>query len=112
CRVVEGAQGDALLNGGDAGVVDDAALSESGTAVQNTVAYSGDLVSGGDHALLRIYHDVQHGLDGLVVGRHGDLTDHILAAGYLMGQATIDADALAQALCKDLAALRLHKLIL
>src|SRR5699024_5874898 len=49
--VVEGAKGDALLDGGDARVVDDAALSEGHAAVEHPVADGGDLVGGGDNAV-------------------------------------------------------------
>src|SRR5699024_6288984 len=84
--VVEGTQGDALLDGGDAGVVDDAALGEGGAAVEDAVAHCGDLIGGGDDALLRVHHDVQHGLDGLVVGGHGDVHHHVLPAGNLVGE--------------------------
>ena len=110
--VVEGAQGDALLDGGDARVVDDAALSEGHAAVEHPVADGGDLVGGGDNAVDRVHHDVQHRLDGLAVGGHGDLPDHVLTAGDLVGQTAVDADALAQTLGEDLAALRLHELVL
>ena len=110
--VVEGAQGDALLNGRDARVVDDAALREGHAPVEHPVADGSDLVGGGDDALDRVHHDVQHGLDGLGVGGHGDVLLDVLAAGDLVGQTAVDADALAQALGEDLAALRLHKLVL
>ena len=110
--VVEGPQGDALLDGLDAGVVNDAALGEGHAAVEDAVAHSGDLVGGGDDALGGVHHDVQNRLDGLAVGGHGDVLLHVLAAGDLVGQAAVDADALAQALGEDLAAVGLHELVL
>ena len=110
--VVEGPKGDALLDGLDAGVVDDAAGGEGHAAVEDTVAHSGNLIGGGDDALGGVHHDVQHCLDGLVVGGHGDILLHVLTAGDLVGQAAVDADALAQALGEHLAALGLHELIL
>ncbi len=110
--VVKGAEGNALFDGFNALVVDDAALGEGGAAVEDAVADGVDLVGAGDHALLRIDHDVQNGLDGLVVGGHGDVVLDVVAAGDLMGQLAVDADALAEALGEDLAGVGVHKLIL
>ena len=111
-RIVEGAQGDALLNGLDAGLVNDAALGESHAAMEHTVAHGRDLIGGGDNAFDGVNHDVQHCLNGLAMGGHGDILLHVVPAGDLVGQTAVDADALAQALGEDLAALGLHKLVL
>ena len=110
--VVQGAQGDALLNGGDAGVVDEAGLGEGHAAVQDAVAHGVDLIGGLDHAIDRIHQDVQNGLDGFGMGGHGDIQHNFIAAGDAVVQPSVDADSLAQALGGHVAGVRVHQLIL
>jgi len=62
CGVMQGAQGDALFDGLDDLVIDDAGVGELHAAMQHTVADSIDLVHGLDHAVLRIDQDLQNSL--------------------------------------------------
>ena len=109
--VVQGAQGDAFLDGLDAGIVNDAGIGELHAAVQDTMANGIDLVSGLDHALHRIYQDLENRLDGLGVGGHGDIL-HDLLVTHLVGKAAVNVDTLAQALGGNDAGIRVHQLVL
>ena len=81
--------------------------------MHHAVAHSVDLGSGLDDAVLSIQQCIQNSLDGLCMGRHGNFKFAlVILAGDLVGQAAIDADALAQALCKHLIGVRVHQLIL
>ena len=111
--IVQGTQGDALLDGLNAGVVDDAALRERHAAVEHAVAHRVDLIHAGDHAVITAEQGGQDGLDRLGVGGHGDLGLELLVlGGDLMGQAAVDADALAQTLRQYIPCGGVHQLIL
>ena len=110
-RVVKGAQGDALLDGLDDLVVDNAGVGELHAAMEHTVANGIDLVNGLDDTVHRIYQDVQNRGNGLGMGGHGDVLDHLLIAD-LVGQAAVDVDPLAQALGGNFAAFGVHELVL
>ena len=69
--VVQGGQGDALLDGSHDLVGDEDGLGELLAAVHHAVAHSVDLVHGADDAVLGIHQSVQHGLNGLGMGGHG-----------------------------------------
>ena len=111
--VVEGGQGDALLNGGHDLVVNAHGGGELLPAVDHPVAHRVDLGGGLNDPVLRAQQGVQHGLDGLGMGGHGDLKLVLgVLGGDLVGQAAVDADALAQALGQHLAGVGVHELIL
>ena len=110
-RVVEGSQGDARLNGLDAGIVNDAGIGELHAAMEHPVTHGINLVHGLDDAFLGVLENLQHSGNGLGVGGHGNVLDHLLVA-YLVGQTAVDVDTLTQALGRYIAGLRVHQLIL
>ena len=83
--------------------------------MDHPVAHRIDLLHGADDAVVLVHQSVQHGLDGLVVGGHGDGSglDGFLAGKLgLVGEQTVDADALAQTLRQQLACGGVEQLIL
>ena len=113
--VVERGEGIALLDCLHDLVGDDDGLGKLFAAVDDAVADSVDLLHGADDAVLLVDERVQHGLDGLVVGGHGDGSglDGFLAGKLgLVGEQTVDADALAQTLRQQLACGGVEQLIL
>ena len=111
CGVVQRSQRDALLDGLDNLVVDDAGVGELHAAVQHAVAHGIDLVNGLDHAVNRVNQDVQHRGNGLGMGGHGNVFDNLLVA-HLVGQTAVNVDTLAQALGSDVPGLGVHQLVL
>ena len=109
--VMQWSQGDALLDGNDHVVIDDAGVKELHAAMQNTMTDSVDFVSGLDHAQLGIHQDLQRGGNGLGVGGHGDVL-HSLGAVHVVVQAAVNADTLAQALGGHHAGIGIHQLVL
>ena len=111
--VVERGQGDAVLDGFEHRVVNQHGLVECLAAVDHPVSHRADFAHGGNHAVVLVRQGVQHGLDGLGVGGHGDVdgVQGVLPLG-LVGEFAVDADALAQALGQQNAARRVQKLIL
>ena len=111
--VVEGGQGDALLQSGHHLVVNLYRAGEGLAAVHHPVAHRIDLLHGGDHAVVRIHQSVHHRLDGLGMGGHGHVhrVDGVLAGG-LVGELAVDADALAQALGQHLLVVGVQQLVL
>ena len=106
-------QGDALLNGGHDLAGDEGGGGKLLAAVHHAMAHGVDLRGALDHAVLGREQGVQHGLDSLGVGRHGDFKFVFGIPGRdFVGQATVDADALAQTLGQHLAGLGVHELIL
>ena len=113
--VVERGEGIALLDCLHDLVGDDDGLGKLFAAVDDAVADSVDLLHGADDAVLLVDERVQHGLDGLVVGGHGDGSglDGFLAGKLgLIGEQTVDADTLAQTLRQQLARGGVEQLIL
>ena len=110
-RVVQGAEGNALFDGGDDLVVDDAGVKELHAAVQDAMADGIDLVGGLDHAVHGIDQNGQNRLNGLGVGGHWDILHDLLAVG-VVGQTAVDVDTLTQALGRHGAGLGIHQLIL
>ena len=108
---MEGAQGDAVLNGLDAGIVDDAGVGELHAAVQDPMAHGINFVHGLDDAVHGINQNVQNGRNGLGMGGHGDVLDDLLVTD-LVGQAAVDVNTLTQALGGHGPGLRVHELIL
>ena len=108
---MQGAQRNALLDGGDDLVVDNAGVEELHAAVQNAVAHGIDLVGGLDHAVNGVNQNGQNRLNGLGVGGHGDVLDNLLTV-RVVGQAAVDVDALAQALGGHYAGIGIHQLVL
>ena len=114
-RVVEGGQGDALLQGLHDLVRDQDGAGEGLAAVDHPVTHRVDLLHGADDAVVLVHQGVQNGLDGLGVGGHGhvDGVQHLLALHLgLVGELAVDADALAQALGQQGAGLGVQQLIL
>ena len=111
CGVVQGAKGNALFDGSDDLVVDDAGIKELHAAMQDTVTDGIDLVSGLDHAVHGIDQNGQNRLNSLRVGGHGDILHDLLAVG-VVGQTAVDVDTLAQPLGRHGAGLGIHQLIL
>ena len=111
--VVQRRQGIALLNGGHNLVRDQDGGGKLLPAVDHPVAHRADLAHGGDDAVVLVRHRVQHGLDGLGMGGHGDVdgVQGLFPLG-LVGEFAVNADALAQALGQQNAARRVQKLIL
>ena len=112
---MERGEGSALLDCLHDLVGDDDGLGKLFAAVDDAVADSVDLLHGADDAVLLVDERVQHGLDGLVVGGHGDGSglDGFLAGKLgLVGEQTVDADALAQTLRQQLARGGVEQLIL
>ena len=109
---MEGGQGDALLQSGHYGVVDEHGAGELLAAMDHAVSDGVDLGHALDHAVLGAGESVEDGLNGLRVGGHGDV-ELVLAVGggHLVGQAAVDADALTETLGQDLFGLRDHELI-
>ena len=110
-RIVEGSQRNAVLNGLDALIVDDAGVGELHAAMEHPMANGIDLIHGLDNALNGVHQDLQDRLNGLGMGGHGDVLDDLLIA-HLVGQAAVNVDPLAQALGGHITGLRVHKLIL
>ena len=113
--VVKRSQGDAVLNGLHHIVGDEDGLVEGLAAVHHAVTHSVDLLHGADDAVLSVHQSVQHGLDGLGMGGHGDVdgVQHLLALHLgLVGELAVDADALAQALGQQSTGLGIQQLIL
>ena len=107
------AEGDAVADGLLAGLVDDAALNKLVAAVQDAVADSVDLVNGLDNAVLRIDQNGHDRLDRFLMGGHGDVLFHLLAAcGNLVRQTAVQTDTLTQTLGGDVAGVRVHELVL
>ena len=109
------AERDAGADGLNARVVDKAALGELRAAVENAVADRVDLVHAGDNTVCRVDQRVQNGLDRLCVGGHGNVNgvDLLLALHEgLVGELTVDPDALAQALRQKNLAVHINELIL
>ena len=75
------------------------------------MTYSVDFLNGGDYAVNLIHHYVQNGADGLGMGGHGDLLNVIIPAGNLVGQPSVNSDALAETLGEYLAGVGVHKLV-
>ena len=109
--VVQGAQRDALLDGGDDLVIDDAGVEELHAAVQDAMAHGIDLVGGLNNTVNRVNQNVQNRGDGLGMGGHGDILDNLLAV-CVVGQAAVNVDTLAQALGGYHAGIGIHQLIL
>ena len=109
--VVQGAQRDALLDGGDDLVIDDAGVEELHAAVQDAMAHGIDLVGGLNNTVNRVNQNVQNRGDGLGMGGHGDVLDNFLAV-CVVGQAAVNVDTLAQALGGYHAGIGIHQLIL
>ena len=111
--VVQGSQRIALLDGSHDLVGDKHGGGELLAAVNHTVAHRADLIHGSDHAVGRVHQSVEHSLDGLGVSGHGHigLLDSLLAGG-LIGELTVDTDALTQTLGQDLLSLGVEQLIL
>jgi hypothetical protein len=113
--VVQRGEGIALLDGLHDLVGDDDGLGELFAAVDHAVADRVDLLHGADDAVLLVDEGVQHGLDGLAVGGHGNgsFLDGFLAGKLrLVGEAAVDADALAETLGQQLARGGVEQLIL
>ena len=113
--VVERRQGDAVLQSLHHLVGDEDRLVESLAAVDHPVTHRVDLLHGADHAVVLVHQGVQHSLDGLRVGGHGnvDSVQHLLALHLgLIGELAVDADALAKALGQHLLGLGVEQLIL
>ena len=114
-RIVEGGQGVAGLDGLHDLVVDEDGGGKGFAAVDDAVAHCVDLAHGGDDAVGRVYQGVEHGLDGLGVGGHGDVDGVQLGlAGQLglIGELAVDTDALAQAFGQQVAGGGVQQLIL
>ena len=113
--VVQRAQRDVLLDGGDAGVVDQAGGGELLAAVQHAVADCADLAQVGDHAQLLVGEQLQNQLHGgVVVAQLVDL-GLILLAVVLVGDVGLGihgADALDEALGDDGLVVHVDHLIL
>ena len=112
--VVEGGQGDAVLNGFEHLVGDQDRLVERLAAVDHPVAHRLDLLHGAHHAVFAVHQGVQHGLNGLGVGGHGHVhgVQSCLALHLgLVGELAVDADALAQALGQQAAGLGIQQLV-
>ena len=108
---MQGAQGDALLDGLDDLVINDAGVGELHTAMEHTVTHSINLVHGLDDAVLGVNQNVQNRGDGLRMGGHGDVLGDLLVAG-LVGQTAVDVNTLAQTLCGHHTGIGIHQLIL
>ena len=109
--IVQGAERNALLNGGDDLVVDNAGVEELHAAVQDTVTDGIDLVGGLDHAVHGVNQNGQDCRNGLGMGGHGDILHDLLAVG-VVGQTAVDVDTLTQTLGRHGAGLGIHQLIL
>ena len=113
--VVEGGQGDALLQGLHDLIGDEHRAGKGLAAMDHPVAHRIDLLHGADDAVVLVHQSVQHGLDGLRVGGHGhiDGVQHLLALHLgLVGELAVDADPFAQALGQQGAGLGIQQLIL
>ena len=113
--VVERSQGVALLNGSHNLVGDDHGGSELLAAMDHTVANCVDLLHGSDYAVLGIHQSVEHGCNGLGMGGHCHVNRVQLFLALdlgLVGELTVDADALAQALCQKIAGGGIQQLVL
>ena len=111
CGVMQGAQRDALLDGLDDLVIDDAGVGELHAAVEHTVANGIDLVNRLDHTVNWVNQDLQNCLDCFGMAGHGDILHNLLVPN-LVGQAAINIDTLAQALGGNIAGFRIHQLVL
>ena len=111
CGVMQGAQGNALLDGLDDFVIDDAGIEEFHAAVQNTVTDRVDLIGGLDDTVHRVNQNIQRCGDCFGMGGHGDIPDNLLAVGIVV-QTAVNADTLTQTLGGYNAGLGIHQLIL
>ena len=111
CGVMQRAKGNALFDGLDDLVVDDAGIGELHAAVQHAVTHSVNFVHGLDDTVNGVNQNLENSGNGLGMGRHGNVLDNLLVA-HLVRQAAINIDALAQALGGDIAGFGVHQLIL
>ena len=114
-RVVEGSQGNAVLNSFQHIVGDEDGLVEGLAAMNHPVSHRADLLHGPDDAVGAVHQGVQHGLNGLGVGGHGHVhgvQSRLALHLGLVGELAVNADALAQALGQQAAGLRIQQLIL
>jgi hypothetical protein len=109
---VEGGQRNAIFHSLDHFVGDEHRRCEFFAAVNHPVSHRSDLTHVLDDAVFGGNQQVQHGLDGLGVGRHGDIgVVSVLIAG-LMFDMTVNADTLTQPPGQDLLRSRIQQLIL
>ena len=111
CGVMQRAQGDALFNGLDDLIIDDAGVGELHAAVEHAVTNGIDLVNRLDHTINRIDQDLQNSLNRLGMAGHGNVLYNLLVP-HLMGQAAIDINTLTQALGGNIAGFGIHQLVL
>ena len=111
--IVQRPEREALFDGGFTGIVHQTGFGELTAAVQHAMADSADLAHGIDNTVFRAGELFQNGLDGFLVGREGDVRlIGGLAVLRLMGQAPVDADALAQTLGQQRLVVHVDKLVL
>ena len=112
-RVVKRSERDAVADCLLAGVVDQAGGNELVAAVQDAMTDCVDLVDRLDHAVDGVDEDCHNSLDGFLMGGHRDVLLHLLAGcGDLVGQPSVQTDALAKTLCGNVAGIGIHQLIL
>ena len=102
CRIVEGCQVEAVLDGFLHLLVNDDRVAVVGAAVDHAVADGRNFIGAGDDAALLVDQSVHDHLDGFLVGRHGLFELHLILACRRMSQdRTFDSDSLAKALCEN-----------
>ena len=114
-RIMQRRQGGAVLHRLHHLVGDEDGAGEALAAVDHPVTHRVDLLHGGDDAVVRVHQGGQHRLDGLGMGGHGDVRRRhgglALHLG-LIGEFSVNADALAQAFGQQMAGFRVQQLIL
>ena len=112
--VMQRRQGGAVLHRLHHLVGDENGAGEALAAVDHPVTHRVDLLHGGDDAVVRVHQGGQHRLDGLGMGGHGDVRRRhgglALHLG-LIGEFSVNADALAQAFGQQMAGFRIQQLI-
>ena len=108
-----GPSGDALGDGVEDLVVDEDALGELLTAVENTVTDGADFLQARDDAVFLACQLLDDGVDRFRVGRelYQFLELRFPVHGRMFELAAFDADALAHALCNDSFRVHIKKLI-
>ena len=100
--VVQRPEGDVLLDGVHARLIDDAGGGELLAAVEHAMAHRADLGNGGDDAVLLGQKRLKHEVHGLGVVLDGVRGDGVGLVAVLVGKlAALDADALDQTLGDD-----------
>jgi hypothetical protein len=110
CRVVQGAEVEAVSDDLLNVVVNDNGLAVVLTAVEYSVTYGCDLGYIGDNSVILVYKLVEDHCNGNLVIGHSCLDDYIILTGSLVCELAVDTDPLGVSLSEDIACIDIEKL--